>query len=278
MSDERLRQLERRWLETGTVQDETAFLLERVRVGDLAPNRLELAAHCGLPAARLALNLTVATLGRDVQGWLSGLRTHEKVVLVLAAVCLAKEGQPDFERIYPGDGAYENAVRAACAWVQCPCDRHRSEAEAAATAAAEGPLAKSGPISPAAAAARTAAVSDSDALVLASGLGNEAAQSLARALAEVGAQVRVTEGHGFGVNLHSLEPAKTREAVEVLARALSINRAAAQYRFKRRSSLTEALSARYNPRWLPAAAANLAQWALGRSNPCCRGWSEDPQS
>ncbi|MEZ6189561.1 MAG: hypothetical protein R3F62_31745 [Planctomycetota bacterium] len=35
MSDERLRELERRWKETGAGEDETAYLLERVRVGNL---------------------------------------------------------------------------------------------------------------------------------------------------------------------------------------------------------------------------------------------------
>jgi hypothetical protein len=35
MSDERLRELERRWKETGSVEDEAKYLAERVRVGDL---------------------------------------------------------------------------------------------------------------------------------------------------------------------------------------------------------------------------------------------------
>lgn len=45
MGDEKLRELERRWRESGTVEDEAAYLLERVRVGDLTQERLELAAH-----------------------------------------------------------------------------------------------------------------------------------------------------------------------------------------------------------------------------------------
>jgi hypothetical protein len=35
MSDQKLRDLERRWKETGNVEDEAAYLLERVRVGRL---------------------------------------------------------------------------------------------------------------------------------------------------------------------------------------------------------------------------------------------------
>lgn len=51
MGDSTLRDLERRWQETGTVADEAAYLEARVRAGDLAPDRLELAAQVGYPAA-----------------------------------------------------------------------------------------------------------------------------------------------------------------------------------------------------------------------------------
>ena len=42
--DEKLRGLERRWKQSGSPDDEAAYLLERVRVGDLTHERLELAA------------------------------------------------------------------------------------------------------------------------------------------------------------------------------------------------------------------------------------------
>ena len=51
MSDERLRELERRWKETGSVEDEAAWLSERVRAGELTEERLRLAAALGQPAA-----------------------------------------------------------------------------------------------------------------------------------------------------------------------------------------------------------------------------------
>jgi len=56
VSDARLRELERRWKETGSVDDEASYLLERVRVGDLTRERLELAAYCGHQGARRAGN------------------------------------------------------------------------------------------------------------------------------------------------------------------------------------------------------------------------------
>lgn len=55
VSDAKLRELERRWRETGAVDDEAAYLLERVRVGDLTPERVELAAYCGNAGARATL-------------------------------------------------------------------------------------------------------------------------------------------------------------------------------------------------------------------------------
>lgn len=49
--DARLRELERRWAQTGATADEAALLRERVRLGDLDRGRLDLAAHAGYVAA-----------------------------------------------------------------------------------------------------------------------------------------------------------------------------------------------------------------------------------
>jgi hypothetical protein len=57
MAETRLRQLERRFRATGSVEDEAAYLQERVRVGDLGERSLELAAYLEHPAARLACSL-----------------------------------------------------------------------------------------------------------------------------------------------------------------------------------------------------------------------------
>jgi hypothetical protein len=55
VTDERLRELEQRWKASGSPEDEAAYLLERVRTGDLEKEKLELAAYCGHEGARLAL-------------------------------------------------------------------------------------------------------------------------------------------------------------------------------------------------------------------------------
>ncbi|MDC3379526.1 hypothetical protein OAX78_04520 [Planctomycetota bacterium] len=73
MSDERLRELERRWKETQAVEDEAAYLLERVRAGDLEQEKLELAAYCGHEGAQAAIgeeqeNVPIALRVRRLSG------------------------------------------------------------------------------------------------------------------------------------------------------------------------------------------------------------------
>lgn len=55
MSDDRLRELERRWKESGTVADEAAYLTERMRIGLLTRERLWSAGLLGSQAAKLVL-------------------------------------------------------------------------------------------------------------------------------------------------------------------------------------------------------------------------------
>lgn len=52
MSDERLRELERRWRASGALEDEAAWLGERVRLGDLERARVQVAGLLGHAAAR----------------------------------------------------------------------------------------------------------------------------------------------------------------------------------------------------------------------------------
>lgn len=52
MSDTTLRELERIWKETGTVEDEAAYFTQRVRAGDLSADRIRLATYLCCPACR----------------------------------------------------------------------------------------------------------------------------------------------------------------------------------------------------------------------------------
>jgi hypothetical protein len=84
MSDTKLRALERRWKETGTAADEATYLLERVRVGDLTQERLELAAYCGHAAARRAAGSTAPA--PSAKAGLTGLLAGDPEVSVRAAL------------------------------------------------------------------------------------------------------------------------------------------------------------------------------------------------
>jgi hypothetical protein len=80
MSDERLREAERKWRETGSVDDEARYLLERVRVGDLTEGRVRLAALSGNEGARAALGA-----GRNSWSSIDELRDWGKGAVVAAA-------------------------------------------------------------------------------------------------------------------------------------------------------------------------------------------------
>lgn len=84
MSDDRLRDLERRWLETRHADDHGRYLLARVRSGLLDERRLELAAYCGHAGALAAHPATWSFA--DSQEWFLGLHRFGKTVWVVAMV------------------------------------------------------------------------------------------------------------------------------------------------------------------------------------------------
>lgn len=75
MTDAVLRQFERRWLETGSVADESAYLRCLVQQGRLSYDDLAVCSHCGHPAAWQAMEETgplpqpvLMTIGEFVWG------------------------------------------------------------------------------------------------------------------------------------------------------------------------------------------------------------------
>jgi hypothetical protein len=67
VSDEKLRELERRFRQTGSVEDEASWLRERVRVGELTQERVRRASALS-PACRLALELPESQ-PLTLEGW-----------------------------------------------------------------------------------------------------------------------------------------------------------------------------------------------------------------
>lgn len=124
MSDARLRELERRWKETGSPDDEAAYLLERVRVGDLTRERLELAAYCGHEGARRSIGMQV--LPRSLDDMLSRSLTVDKEASVRLCVAVA---EPLLTRLVAAKPharpLHEAALVAAREWIACPCLSHQ---------------------------------------------------------------------------------------------------------------------------------------------------------
>lgn len=123
MSDERLRQLERTWRETGAVEDEAAWLRERVRVGDLDLEGLELAAYCGRPAARMIIDDSSSKPPREpleIQAWVEGVVARSKPAAVIAAVAAAEKFLPRWLAACPDDTRPRDALQAVRAWARTP--------------------------------------------------------------------------------------------------------------------------------------------------------------
>jgi hypothetical protein len=119
MSDERLRELERRWKETGSVDDEAKYLAERVRVGDLEKEMLELAAYCGHQGARLALGPSASQASPPpTREWVSGLRNFSKVASVVGLIHLAQGRMAAWTSFRPEDHAPKRALDRAVEWAR----------------------------------------------------------------------------------------------------------------------------------------------------------------
>ena len=89
MSDQRLRELERRVAE-GDGAAEAPLLAERVRAGTLAPNLLRLAAYLGHPPAREALGDDAPVLHTDPDSLIRGLEAWGPQAWVRAALATTR--------------------------------------------------------------------------------------------------------------------------------------------------------------------------------------------
>ena len=87
MADARLRDLERRFRASGSVEDEATWLRARVQAGELEQSRLELAAYCDHPAAVAALACQSGP--RRLDDWVHGLERWGRETCVRAASAAA---------------------------------------------------------------------------------------------------------------------------------------------------------------------------------------------
>lgn len=127
MTDDRLRALERRFRETGSVEDEAAWLRGRVRAGELEQELLLLAAWCGSKGARWVAGLQGShSVGPDL---VTGVVRLGAVARTDFALALART-QIDLEWEEPQ--AREHLLRVVAAareWRRCPCDSHLGQVQ-----------------------------------------------------------------------------------------------------------------------------------------------------
>lgn len=130
MADDRIRSLERRFKQSGSLDDEAAWLAARNRAGEISDDQLELAADLAHDPARLALNKPPLRY-LDLSVWSRELHDRwGQAVLVRVALATTRHLlatiRPDELPEGAGEawGWIENSLGAVDEWVGCPCKQH----------------------------------------------------------------------------------------------------------------------------------------------------------
>lgn len=127
MSDAKLRELERRWRETRSVEDEAAYLHEQVRAGVLSPERLELAALCGHAACLSVIQSSEPAFQGPLSDWTRRIERFGKAPCVACAVLAASCVLGQFSRWRPSDRRPIEAVGRARLWLSEDPSRPETE-------------------------------------------------------------------------------------------------------------------------------------------------------
>lgn len=137
MTANELGELQRRWKESDSVEDEVAYLLARVQLRDLEEKWLRLASHAGYVAAQKALSEDPApprsTRWTDLEPWVTAFSEWGVQAAGVAALAAVDTAWSCWERHFSGAAreAIETWLQAARAWIACPCEAHRDAASAA---------------------------------------------------------------------------------------------------------------------------------------------------
>lgn len=90
MTDSRLQELERAWKASESLDDEAAYLHERVRTGGLSQERLELAAYCGHTGAEVATGVRADHAG-PIRDWMLELDRLGARAVIGFCLCTVRE-------------------------------------------------------------------------------------------------------------------------------------------------------------------------------------------
>lgn len=143
LSDIDLRTLERRFRDSGRVEDEAAWLRSRRRVKQLPDERLWLAAYVGHPAAVRVFyedrpeQVWLPQTPQQVDCWVRGLEQWGQTTLVRAAVSVAWS----LLAIHADEPAFRIALQRAELWILEPSFDHARRANSATPSAGETALA-----------------------------------------------------------------------------------------------------------------------------------------
>jgi hypothetical protein len=130
VSDERLRELERRWKETGSIEDEASWLAERLRLGRASKDMVALAAHCGHAAAQRVRGegaMDAAEWIRSVRGF--GGEASVRAILAVGPLSrIVTEARVSLGRT-PTSESHASGIERGIGWYAYVCrDDHRSSA------------------------------------------------------------------------------------------------------------------------------------------------------
>ena len=135
-----------RWRETGTDEDEAAYLCERVRVGDLTFDRLRLAAYVGgRPGPGLAVTAMgsetpkVGVVGlwvRELHAW--GFEPPLRAGMAALRLLMERDIHPPLPPSWRKEQG--RALRFVEDWVRCPCDEHMAAVKGLSCREDERPL------------------------------------------------------------------------------------------------------------------------------------------
>lgn len=231
MADAALRELERRYRESGEEADRARWLAGRVRAGEVSTDRLALAAHAGDAAARLALGPDAPPVVHDLTEWARALAPWGAEARARAALAAARAALPLLLRGSNPNPELPRLLRAAEGFV------HGPERSASARLAPPG-------VEPRAAAVQAIAraIERADTFAV-----DEAGQAI---VAAAQAALWIPHGDHAPPPLRESLDAAVAEALLLAARALG------------RDSGPRAVRA--------ALTAALAPWALGEDDPLAR--------
>lgn len=130
MTDHSLPELERRWQESGSEEDEVALICARVRAGQLSERRLLLAAMLQYPPAESANRLPLPQYHpHEFHRWLSEFAREGREPLVRLAIAWARCAALTWAEVYPEDNRPQETLRNLEDCVLNPTDELAEEVE-----------------------------------------------------------------------------------------------------------------------------------------------------